>query len=171
MRITVASRVTLRQIWPIPNRDTYIFSDNHLTGAVHSGHVIPASTSPGSLSCMDLATLPIIDILRFNSLPSLYIPRSDLATCIKNPLLKGNTKAHRLRCLCSLPFLRGQRSLSVLIIYSSEIIFTLLLPSTGKLLHICGKSLHMLGSDHGGVCHTLRRKLHKLSHTIRIFQQ
>ncbi|WP_164783096.1 MULTISPECIES: hypothetical protein [Paenibacillus] len=57
-----------------PDRDTYIFSDNHLTGAVHSGHVIPASTSPGSLSCMDLATLPIIDILRFNSLPSLYIP-------------------------------------------------------------------------------------------------
>ncbi|MGE6574844.1 hypothetical protein ACQKFM_07975 [Paenibacillus xylanexedens] len=61
-------------IWPIPGRDTYIFSDNHLTGAVHSGHIIPASTSPGSLSCMDLATLPIIDILRFNSLPSLYIP-------------------------------------------------------------------------------------------------
>lgn len=172
MRITVASRVTLRQIWPIPNGDTYIFSDNHLTGAVHTGHVIPASTYPGSLSCMDLATLPIIDILRFNSFPSLYIPRLDLATCIKNPLQKGNTHRRIVSDACvSLPSLRGPRSLSVFIICSSEIVIMLLLPSTGKLLHICGKPLHMLGSDRGCVCHTLRRKLHKLSHTIRIFQQ
>jgi len=58
-----------------------ITSDNHLTGAVHTDHVIPASTCPGSLLSMILVTLPITDIHRFNSLPSLYISFLTLATC------------------------------------------------------------------------------------------
>ncbi|MCG7382468.1 hypothetical protein [Paenibacillus sp. ACRRY] len=57
-----------------------ITSDNHLTGAVHTGHGIPASTCSGSLLGMILVTLPIIDIHRFNSLPSLYISLLTLAT-------------------------------------------------------------------------------------------
>ncbi len=38
--------------------DVRMSSDNHLTGALHSGHVIPASTCPGSLSCMDSGYSP-----------------------------------------------------------------------------------------------------------------
>ncbi|SEN30260.1 hypothetical protein SAMN05518670_1532 [Paenibacillus sp. OK076] len=42
----------------IPLKDVNIPSDNHLTGALHSDHVIPASTCPGSLSCMDSGYSP-----------------------------------------------------------------------------------------------------------------
>jgi hypothetical protein len=41
-----------------PLKNAGIASDNHLTGALHSGHVIPASTCPGSLSCMDSGYSP-----------------------------------------------------------------------------------------------------------------
>ncbi|CAM3054815.1 hypothetical protein HP548_07580 [Paenibacillus taichungensis] len=41
-----------------PLKDVNMPSDNHLTGALHSGHVIPASTCPGSLSCMDSGYSP-----------------------------------------------------------------------------------------------------------------
>ncbi|MCZ1267027.1 MULTISPECIES: hypothetical protein [Paenibacillus] len=41
-----------------PLKDANMPSDNHLTGALHSGHVIPASTCPGSLLCMDSGYSP-----------------------------------------------------------------------------------------------------------------
>lgn len=41
-----------------PLKDVNMPSDNHLTGALHSGHVIPASTCPGSLLCMDSGYSP-----------------------------------------------------------------------------------------------------------------
>jgi len=41
-----------------PLKDVSIPSDNHLTGALHSGPVIPASTCSGSLSCMDSGYSP-----------------------------------------------------------------------------------------------------------------
>ncbi|WJH29972.1 MULTISPECIES: hypothetical protein [Paenibacillus] len=66
-----------------------ITSDNHLTGAVHTGHVIPAFTCSGSLLSMILVTLPITDIHRFNSLPSLYISLMTLATCGKYSPMKA----------------------------------------------------------------------------------
>jgi len=46
-------------------RHVNITSDNHLTGAFHTDHFIPASTRSGSLSCMGLVTLLITDIGKF----------------------------------------------------------------------------------------------------------
>lgn len=85
-----------------------ITSDNHLTGAVHTGHVIPASTCSGSLLSMILVTLPITDIYhRVNSFPSLYISLLTLATCrnyspMKAALLQSSCSvASHMGCMLS----------------------------------------------------------------------
>lgn len=63
MRVTVANRIALFRCRSILRKQHC--SDDHLTGAVRTGHGIPASTRPGSLSCMILVTLPIIDHHRY----------------------------------------------------------------------------------------------------------
>ncbi|WP_127536208.1 hypothetical protein [Paenibacillus illinoisensis] len=63
VRITAACRITLMKMLRLSLQKS-ITSDNHLTGAVHTGHVIPASTCSGSLLSMILVTLPITDIYR-----------------------------------------------------------------------------------------------------------
>ncbi|NUU76262.1 hypothetical protein [Paenibacillus xylanilyticus] len=100
VRVTVASRITLIADALSPSKRG-ISSDNHLTGAVHTGHVIPASTCSGSLLCMILVTLPITDIHRFNSFPSLYISFLALATwiflCVSSLMEKSPPVRQRFR--------------------------------------------------------------------------
>ncbi len=178
-----------------------ITSDNHLTGAVHTGHVIPASTCSGSLLSMILVTLPITDIHRFNSLPSLYISLLTLATCGKHSpmkaalLLSSCSVASHMRCMLS----RARHRKNPLLIatcphiwfdvlcvdfkrgllqsYSNPFgrsfmnLFKLLLPSNGKLLHIYGKLRRMPDSDRVHVCCILLHMLRKLLRKVRKFQR
>lgn len=153
-----------------------------------------------------LATLPITDIHRFNSLPSLYRSSSALATCYMHSPMESllaievhpiwwrrtllccihkksppadNVEVHLIGCLITLSSVRGLArhlcKLSRLFIFNqikfNRVIFTLLRPSCGKPLHICGKLLRKPGNDHVDVCHTQQHKLHMLSHTVRKFRR
>lgn len=102
-----ACRITLMKMLCL-SLPKSITSDNHLTGAVHTGHVIPASTCSGSLLSMILVTLPITDIYhRVDSFPSLYISLLTLATCrnyspMKAALLQSSCSvASHMWCMLS----------------------------------------------------------------------
>ncbi len=117
-----------------PLKDVNMPSDNHLTGALHSGHVYRLPPAPARCHAWILATLPITDIHRFNSLPSLYRSSSVLATCYVHFPMEGllaievlaiwlrktllccidkksppaeNVEVHLIGCLITFSFVRG----------------------------------------------------------------
>lgn len=57
-------------------------SDNHLTGALHTVHHIPAYTCPGSLSWLKLGYSPDHRYCCFDHFRSLYISWYGLATLL-----------------------------------------------------------------------------------------